>query len=378
MIRDRLADVWLDEDRRTLRAEVAAFLSATAGERDPFQIFKDRSGATRELYRQLGERGWLSLTWPAENGGAGRPLIDDFVVWDELAYARAARPPVGAGLVGRTILEHGTRWQHEHFLPGARSAADGFALGYSEPEAGSDLTALRTRAQRDGDHYVVTGEKRWTSDAHTARWLWLLARSGEQHDRSRGLTVLVVELASPGISITPIPTLDGHRLNEVRLDDVEVPVRHRVGPEGGAWPMVRDALARERHLQMMPGRVERDLESLVTVLVDRQEGLGDQTETVADLIARTAALHAMVVRTVVAAGSGEVDAIAAARSKVLGGALMQEIARLGVAAGGRRALLAGEEVEMLWRQSIMETIAGGTTETMLSLIARQHFGRGAM
>src|SRR3546814_2491470 len=117
---------------------------------------------------------------------------------DEMAYARAARPPVGAGLVARTILDHGTRWQHEAFLTGARSAADGFSLGYSEPEAGSDLTGLRTRARLDGDTYVVSGEKRWTSDAHTARWLWLLCRTGPPAARRAGLPFLVVDLRSEG------------------------------------------------------------------------------------------------------------------------------------------------------------------------------------
>jgi alkylation response protein AidB-like acyl-CoA dehydrogenase len=371
-VRTRIVDAWLRPDERAFRHEVAQFLAEGAGERDRFQIFKDRGGATHDLYQRLGARGWLSLTWPAAQGGSERPVMWEFLLWDEMAHARAARPPVGAGLVARTILDHGTTTQHDMFLPGARTARDGFALGYSEPEAGSDLTALRTRARRDGDRYIVTGEKRWTSDAHTARWLWLLCRTGEQGDRGHGLTLLVVDLASPGVSITPIPTLDGHRLNEVRLDDVEVPLEHRIGDEGSAWPMIRDALARERHLQMMPGRVERDLEALVAALEARPCGIGPDAEAVADFTARALALHANVVRSIRAAGTGEVPAVDAARNKVIGGALMQEIARHGVRAGGREAVVEGADLELLWRESIMETIAGGTTETMLTIVARHN------
>ncbi|HEY9555438.1 MAG TPA: acyl-CoA dehydrogenase family protein, partial [Acidimicrobiales bacterium] len=186
-MRERVVDLGLDDEQRAFRREVTAFLDGTKDRRDRFQIFKDRGGATQELYQAIGERGWLSLTWPEAVGGQDRPVVFELLLWDEMAYARAARPPVGAGLVARTILDHGTRWQHEAFLTGARSAADGFSLGYSEPEAGSDLTGLRTRARLDGDTYVVSGEKRWTSDAHTARWLWLLCRTGPQEARSDGL-----------------------------------------------------------------------------------------------------------------------------------------------------------------------------------------------
>ena len=147
----------------------------------------------RRLYRALGERNWLALAWPEEAGGLGWPPVYEFILWDELAYARAARPPIGSGIVAKTIIAHGTDEQKQRFLPGLRTGELFFSLGYSEPEAGSDLGGLRTRAVRDGDHYVVNGEKRWTSAAHRADFLWLLCRTGTLESRARGLTLLIVD-----------------------------------------------------------------------------------------------------------------------------------------------------------------------------------------
>lgn len=293
----------------------------------------------------------------------------ELLLWDEMAYARAARPPVGAGMVARSIIEWGNPDQHARFLPGIAEGTEAYALGYSEPEAGSDLTNLRTRAVRDGDNYLVTGEKRWTSDAHTADWLWLLCRTGEPGGRSKGLTLLIVDLTSPGISISPIMTLDGHRLNEVRLDNVVVPVANRIGDEGRAWSMIRIALARERHLQVMPGRLERDLETLADVL--SVDGLvANAREEYAALASRVMAVRAAVFCAVRKSGRDEIEPAVAARIKVVGTTLMQEIARFGVRVGGRSTLKYGTDLEFLWRESIMETIAGGTTETMLGIVAR--------
>lgn len=369
-MRDRLVEISLTAPEREFRTQVAELLAATEASRQAFQIFKDRGGATAELYRELGRRGWLSLTWPKTFDGLALPAIYDLLLWDEMAYHRVARPPVGAGMVARSIIDWGTEHQRERFLPGIKSAGDAYALGYSEPQAGSDLTSLRTRARLDGDHYIVTGEKRWTSDAHTADRLWLLCRTGDLRDRSRGLSLLIVDLDSPGITVSPIATLDGHQLNEVRLDDVAVPDVNRIGPEGGAWQMIRAALARERHLQVMPGRVARDLESL-TLLIHHSGADDDDMSELATLTSKTAGLHASVRASVRAAGDGEVEAVVAAMNKLVGTSLMQEIARAGSRIVGRAALVEGEEIEYLWRESIMETIAGGTSEMMLDVIAKR-------
>jgi alkylation response protein AidB-like acyl-CoA dehydrogenase len=324
----------------------------------------------------MGERGWLSLTWPEAWGGADRPAMYEFLLWDEMAYARAARAPVGAGLVARSIIEWGTSEQKARFLPGIRTGKEGFSLGYSEPEAGSDLTGLRTRAVRDGAVYRVTGEKRWTSDAHNARWLWLLCRTSEQESRSQGLSLLILDLSGEGIEIMPIPTLDGHRLNEVRLEDAVVPVENRIGEEGAAWTMIRRALARERHLQVLPGRIERDLEGLLAVFNTAPVESGARAE-LARLVAQVLAVRGSVIRSLRSAGHDEIDPVVAARNKVHGTALMQDLARTAARLGQRDALTEGHDADFLWRESIMETIAGGTSDIMLDLIGRHGLRQSA-
>ena len=369
LVRSALADLGLGDEERAFRAEVAGFLAGSAPDRDRFQLFKGRAGPVLDLYRAMGERGWLSLSWPEEAGGGGLPVIYEFLLWDEMAYARAARTPIGAGLVARSIVEWGTKAQKDRFLPGIRSGESGFSLGYSEPEAGSDLTSLRTRARRDGDVYVVSGEKRWTSDAENAQWLWLLCRTGAQEQRSEGLTLLVMDMHSPGVTITPISTLDGHRLSEVRLDAVAVPADHRIGPEGGAWALIRLALARERHLQVLPGRVERDLEMLIDVF--SRVGMDDtRRDALSQLTARALAVRSAVLQALRQADYAEIPPVVAACNKVIGTELMQDIARTAVRLGDRDSICVGEDSEFLWRESIMETIAGGTTEMMLGVIAR--------
>jgi len=276
------------------------------------------------------------------------------------------------------LIAHGTADQHERFLPGIRAGETGFALGYSEPEAGSDLAAVRTRATLDGETYVVTGEKRWTSDAHNSQYLWLLCRTGERAQRGRGLSLLILDLAAPGVTIRPIPTIDGHRLNEIFLDEVAVPVANRVGPEGGAWRLIRQALAVERHLQLLPGRVQRDFQDLL----DRASQSGRMGSDLvraqlAGLAVDVAEVESQALRTLGAMETGRDATVAAARVKLLGTTLTQRIARVAVDLGWPEAAVATDDLAFSWSQTVMETVAGGTSEIMRSLIARQALGLGA-
>ncbi len=360
------------------RDEVRGFLGEHPELAGPRQFFMGRGGRTRELYRALGARGWLSLGWPTSVGGGGRSPAYDFILWNEMAYARAARPDLAAGVVANTLIAHGTADQHERFLPGIRAGATGFALGYSEPEAGSDLAAVRTRASLDGDTYVVRGEKRWTSDAHNSQYLWLLCRTGELAERGRGLTLLILDLAAPGVTIRPIATIDGHRLNEIFLDEVAVPVADRVGAEGGAWRLIREALAVERHLQLLPGRVRRDFQELLDRASESGRTGSDLVRArLAGLAVDVAEVESQALRTLAAMESGGDATVAAARVKLLGTALTQRIARVAVDLGWPEAVDQAGDLAFAWSQTVMETIAGGTSEIMRSLIARQALGLGA-
>ncbi|MGW1059938.1 acyl-CoA dehydrogenase family protein [Micromonospora rubida] len=358
-------------DQERLRDEVRAFLAEHAHRRDPMQYFHGRGGASRELYRELGRRGWLRLAWPREWGGQDAPPSTEFIVWDELAYARAVRPDLAAGIVAKTIIGHGTDEQRARFLPGIGLGEISFALGYSEPEAGSDLAGVRTRAVPDGDGYRVTGEKRWTSDAHNSDYLWLLCRTPES-----GHTLLMLDLTAPGVQILPIHTIDGHRLNEVSLDDVYVPQENRIGAEGEAWRLIRAALAVERHLMVLPGRVRRDFEDLLRWSAERGWSADARTrDDIADIALDVAEVEVAAMSTLAALESGHDGAAQAARAKLLGSRTLQRIARLPFDVGDAGAARTGTP-SFLWHETFMETIAGGTSEIMLGVLAREALGLG--
>jgi 3-oxocholest-4-en-26-oyl-CoA dehydrogenase alpha subunit len=357
-----------DEDE-TFRAEVRALL---AGFRDLDGYFRMGSHWPRvtEFFRALGARGWLSLGSPSR----------EYILWDEAAYARTARAPLDAGIVAKSIARYGSGDQQAEWLPRIRRGECWFSLGYSEPEAGSDLAGLRTRAEREpsgstggeGDAYVLTGEKCWTSYAEHTDWLWTLARTGAPDSRGQGLSLFIVDLHQPGVSIEPLPLLDGEQLNAIRLDGVRVPVARRVGPENGAWKIIGEALADERHVQFPPGRLRRDLEEVVTFV--RAEGLADDPvarRTLADLgvLVQQAEMHGLRVLDAVLHGrSGGAEAAA---NKVAHTDTAQAIARAALELGGAEARVLGAGPEFLWRQSLWESIGGGTSEIMRSVVAKQ-------
>jgi hypothetical protein len=369
---------FLSAAEEAFRTEVQAFLAQHG---DVHSFFHHEGAANDDqlrLYRALGEKNWLALAWPVEVGGLGKPPVYEFILWDELAYARAARPPIGSGIVAKTIIAHGTEEQKARFLPHLRTAEIAFSLGYSEPEAGSDLGGLRTRAVRDGDRYVVNGEKRWTSAAHRADYLWLLCRTGTLESRARGLTLLIVDTRTPGITIAPIPAIDGERFNEVRFDDVAVPVENRVGEENGAWALIVDSLATERHVQFSPKRVLRDFEELVR-WVRAHDLAGDPVvrHHLADLAVEVAEVQALTLEMLQAVQDGRSAVVEAASNKLWGSEVCQRIARLATDLGAPEALERDTELEFLWRQTMSETIGGGTSEIMRGLIARNALGLAA-
>jgi alkylation response protein AidB-like acyl-CoA dehydrogenase len=359
------------------RAEVIEFL-AEWRHLDGFFEQGQRWPEVRELFRAMGARGWLSLAWPESEGGLGRSLGFEYLLWDEVAYARAARNPLSAGIVARTLLRHGSEAQRRRFLPGIRAGEIHFSLGYSEPEAGSDLAALRTRAERRGDVYVVTGHKCWQSYARDSDFLWLLARTGPPESRSAGLTLLILDLHAPGVAVGEIPIVDDHPLCEVRLGGVEVPVADRVGPEDGAWALIGEALADERHVQFPPKRVRRDLEDVAAFTAGR--GLARDPvvrRELADLAVLALEVEMHGLRVLDAMQRGRPAAVEAAANKVFHTVACQRIARAAAGWGGPEALLRGSPVERLWRQTLGETIGGGTSEVMRGVVARQGLGLGA-
>jgi alkylation response protein AidB-like acyl-CoA dehydrogenase len=334
----------------------------------------------RAMFSAMAKRNWLALSWPEQFGGLGKGPVYEYILWNEVAYARAARNPLGAGIVAQTIIRHGTPQQRDAWLPRIRSGEIHFSLCYSEPEAGSDLAALRLRADRteEGSHYVLNGQKCWQSYAQDMDYLWVLARSGTQETRGRRLTLFICDKLTTGVTVSPLPTVDGDQLNEVFFDAVKIPADQRVGEENGAWPLIGEALADERHIQFPPGRVRRDLEELVAWL--NTNGLGNDPvvrKRMAELTAQVMETEMLGLKVLEAMVRGKNAAVDAAMNKVIHTLCCQDIARAVLDFGGPEALVSGCRPELIWRQSLTETIGGGTTEIMRSVIARQLLGLSA-
>jgi alkylation response protein AidB-like acyl-CoA dehydrogenase len=224
-----------------------------------------------EWQRILNARGWGAPNWPREYGGTGWDLRQRYLF--EEVSAQLDCPPLyhhGIGHIGPVIMQFGTPEQKARFLPRILDGSDWWCQGYSEPDAGSDLASLKTRAVRDGDEYVINGQKMWTSHAQEADLMYTLVRTSTEGRKQAGITLLVVPLATPGIEVRPIPTIDGwHHVNEVFLNDVRVPVGNRIGEEGGGWTCAKFLLDRERLSPATVPRLARQLEQVEEMLRGR-------------------------------------------------------------------------------------------------------------
>ncbi|MEU4691624.1 acyl-CoA dehydrogenase family protein [Actinoplanes sp. NPDC023714] len=240
-----------------LRDELRSYLEALLTPAQRAELARERHGrAHRDLVARLGRDGWLGLGFPVEYGGRALGPAEQQIFVNEAARADVPLPAVTLQTVAPTLLAHGTPAQRDHFLPRILAGELHFAIGYTEPEAGTDLASLRTRAVRDGDSYVVNGTKTFTTGAHDADFLWLACRTDPDAPRHRGLSILIVDTSDPGYSWTPLITCDGaHHVNTVHLDDVRVPVSMRVGAENEGWRLLTAQLNHERVMLGPAGRL---------------------------------------------------------------------------------------------------------------------------
>jgi 3-oxo-4-pregnene-20-carboxyl-CoA dehydrogenase beta subunit len=247
----------LDGEQLALRAELRAYFATLMSDREREVLLTERHGPVyREIVRRMGRDGWLGVGWPAEHGGRGLGQVEQQIFADEAARADVPLPAVTLQTVGPTLQEHGSPWQREFFLPQILAGEVHFAIGYTEPEAGTDLAALRTRAVRDGEEYVVDGQKIFTTGAHDADFIWLACRTDPAAPRHRGISILIVDTADPGFSWTPIITHDGaHHVNATYYSGVRVPVAMRVGAENAGWRLVTTQLNHERVMLGPAGRI---------------------------------------------------------------------------------------------------------------------------
>jgi alkylation response protein AidB-like acyl-CoA dehydrogenase len=212
------------------------------GDRDVFEF-------RRAWQRALNDRGWAGLSWPTEYGGAGATLVEQAIFYEEIARAGAPSMAnvLGLAMGGPTVIAHGTEDQKQRFLPAILSADEIWCQGFSEPGSGSDLASLKTRAVRDGDHWVVTGQKVWTTYAHEAKWCMLVARTDREAPKHRGLTYFLMDMEQDGVEVRPLVQITGEaEFNELFIEEARIPHDNIVGGEGNGWPVAITTLMHER------------------------------------------------------------------------------------------------------------------------------------
>lgn len=382
-----------EELRRELRSyfdtlitpERREALMATTGEYGAGDVY-------RETVAQMGRDGWLALGWPTEYGGQARPAMDQLIFTDEAAVAGAPVPFLTINSVAPTIMAFGTEEQKKFYLPRIAAGEIHFAIGYSEPEAGTDLANLRTSAVRDGDEYVVNGQKMWTSLIQYADYVWLAVRTNNEARKHRGISVLIVPTTAEGFSWTPVHTMAGPGTSATYYSDVRVPVGNRVGEENGGWKLVTNQLNHERVALVSAQPIFTALNQVRGWAQHTPQNPGDtrgprliDSEWVQLNLARVHAkaeylkLINWELASAAAAAPSPADASAA---KVFGTELATEAYRLlmevlGPAATLRQdspgALLRGR-VERMHRAALILTFGGGTNEVQRDIIGMVALG----
>jgi len=247
----------LTDSQLALRDELRSYFSTLISPAEREVMLTERHGTVyRNVVRRMGRDGWLGVGWPIEYGGRGLGQIEQQIFVNEAALADVPLPSVTLQTVGPTLMEHGTQQQKDFFLPPILTGELHFAIGYTEPGSGTDLASLTTRAVRDGEHYVVNGQKIFTTGGHDADYVWLACRTDPDAPRHQGLSILIVDTSDPGYSWTPIITHDGaHHVNATYYADVRVPVSMRVGAENAGWRLITAQLNHERVMLGPAGRI---------------------------------------------------------------------------------------------------------------------------
>ena len=374
--------------RRELRAYFADLMTperrdalASGGDYGDGDVYK-------EVVRQMGADGWLALGWPEEYGGQARPMLDQLIFTDEAAIAGAPVPFLTVNTVGPTIMKFGTENQKRFYLPKIAAGEIHFSIGYSEPEAGTDLASLRTRAVRDGDDWVINGQKMWTSLIQYADYIWLACRTDPEAPKHKGLSMIIVPADAPGFSWTPIRTVSGPTTSATYYEDVRVPADNLVGELNRGWPLITNQLNHERVALTSSAPIREALRAVrewaqQTKLPDGRRVIDQEWVQV-----HLARVHAKVeflklinwkIAWGVDKGLNPADASA---TKVFGTEFATEAYRLlmevlgtqaYVRAGSPGALLRGR-IERMHRAALILTFGGGTNEVQRDIVAAVGLG----
>lgn len=338
----------------------------------------------REIVRQLGQDGWLGIGWPEEYGGRGMSEAEQFIFYDEVQRAGVPFPLVTVNTVGPTLMKHGTDEQKARFLPGILKGEIVFAIGYTEPSAGTDLASLTTKAVQDGDEYIVNGSKVFTTGGNTSDFVWLACRTSTEERKHQGITILIVPCDDPGYSSSIINTISGITTTSTYYNDIRVPMANVVGEVGQGWRLMTDQLNHERlALAALGGRSIQLYEQAFDWNRDNG-GLDDpvRLREFAELYARLEAMRLINWKLVDEVESEALTGATAGAAKVYGTETHVEVQRrlsallgpeAGIRPGQERSVLDGE-IEQLARQGIVNTFGGGVNDVLRDMIATQRLG----
>lgn len=367
------------EAQQEFRRELKQFLTDELGGE------RAQRGSDQAFSKKLADRHWIGIAWPRQYGGLGMGAVEQMIYTEEMILANAPRGHhfVAERQVGPSLVLHGTEAQKREWLPRIMGGDVSFALGLSEPGAGSDLAAVSTRAVRDGDDYVVTGQKIWTSNAHESDCIWLVVRTDPAAPKHKGISCLMADLRAPGVTIRPLPDMTGeHHFNEVFFDEVRVPVDRRVGDENQGWYILAE------HLDFERSGIERliDLEYLFQAVMNearRQSKQGSLAPAVRSRLAELALElevgRLMCYRVAWMQSRGLVPNAEASSAKVFGTEWSQRMMSVamqvfGMAGSGAPDGSFARQIQRGYLNAVSRTIAGGTSEVQRSIIANRGLG----
>ena len=381
----------IPQEAEAFRQEVRAFIEREWPEemrRQGYRSSEELYNREREFRRKLGVRGWLALSWPKQYGGQERSALEYYLFHEEMAYAGAPASTTGTGIVAPTLMHFGSEEQRARFLPRIASGEIDFCLGYSEPDAGSDLASLQIRAVEDGDVFVVNGIKRWTSGAHRSEYVWLAARTDPTAPKHRGISLFMVDMKSPGITVKPIWTMGDGRTNETYWEDVRVPRENLVGEKNRGWYYVAAALDFERLAVFPVGRFRAAFDRLVNAVKTAEyDGwrLRDDPlirQKIAQISVELEATQMLSYRAVSLVANGAIPNYEASMLKMYGTEAQQRMSHVAtqifglysqLREGSPDAVLNGE-VERAYRAMVMPTFGAGASELQRGIIATRGMG----
>ena len=376
--------------------QVRAFFAKefTSELRERIHSGQDVKNSAIEWQKKLFEQGWIALDWPSEHGGTGWSAVQKFIYENERCYAGAPDVvPFGLKMVGQVILTFGNDEQKSKFLPGILNSDDWWCQGYSEPGAGSDLAALQTRAVKDGDDYIINGAKIWTTYAQYADWIFCLVRTGNFDKKQQGISFILIDMRSEGITVNPIHTINNHHsLNEVVFEDVRVPAANMIGGENQGWTYAKSLLAHER--TSIAGVADSkswlsDIMELAKTRANADGALIDDPQfqmRLSNIEIELKALEYTELRVIASLSSGDTPGPESSLLKIKGTEIQQLLQELRMEAIGGYAGSVGEEnhtnelqkygsrARSAYMYGRAATIYGGSNEVQRNVIAKAVLG----